>query len=150
MDFLLLIVPLFSPYYPSNPISSFHYIYFFSFILTFKFNADAVIVLINVQRQFIAIWNRNSQACLFPPPGTFSGQQVQILQLPPHLVILCDKEQILIHVIQGMQNGGVNPHGNRRVSGFHLPQGGALHEIYWQHPLKRRSGNTHKEHSRCG
>ena len=57
--------------------------------------------------------------------GTLSRRQSQVLQFSAELVILRDKQQIFVHIIQSVQNRRVNSDGNGRTAFFDIPQGRA-------------------------
>lgn len=56
------------------------------------------------------------------PSFAFSCKQIQILKLPAHFIILRNKKEIFIKIVQCVQNSGIDSHVYRGITFFNFPQ----------------------------
>lgn len=56
------------------------------------------------------------------PSFAFSCKQIQILKLPAHFIILRNKKEIFIKIVQCAQNSGIDSHGYRGITFFNFPR----------------------------
>lgn len=51
----------------------------------------------------------------------------KVLEFTPQLIILCNEQKVFIHIVQCVQNCGIDPNRDRRVSLFNIPHCGSAH-----------------------
>ena len=51
----------------------------------------------------------------------------KVLEFTPQLIILCNEQKVFIHIVQRVQNCGIDPNRDRGVSLFNIPHCGSAH-----------------------
>ena len=58
---------------------------------------------------------------------SLASGKFKVLELTPQLVILCNEQEVLIHIVQCVQDCGIDPNRDRGVSFFYIPHCGSAY-----------------------
>ena len=58
---------------------------------------------------------------------SLASGKFKVLEFTPKLVILCNEQKVLIHIVQCMQNCGIDPNRDRGISLFNIPYCGTAY-----------------------